>query len=374
MAFEQYAVSWRAGILAGCLAFCAACGSDDSQSQGWQFDASGDDSDVQSSSDAGDDVPTSDDGSTDPDVTDPEPDATDEPDAADPPEADYCIERSDNPATDSYRRTDFDDNGQPVRIRTRDGGLSTDERLTYDEAGRLAKKRLVVSGGESRDWTVRVGEYGYDSRGNRTRTETNWLDAPGGDYVRRELETRAYDAENRLVLREIDEGRDGTIDSRDEYEWSVEGDRDIRRKYDLVDGQRTIVEQYVYYRDGRIDEYFIDNAAFGGRQVIEYVYDQQGRIVEKQRTHDDGRTEIFAQFQWSDASRLSRVRVFEPSLDATAEASVEHGDNGYVRRMRIGIAREDSETRAFSTLFEGLCEVTPTDVQAELFSLATFVR
>jgi hypothetical protein len=125
--------------------------------------------------------------------------------------------------------------------------------------------------------------YFYDDLGRVTVTLTVCIGRCEALPIRMET---SYDEAGRVSLLEIDQGADGTTDSRIAYQYEVDAEDQVIAKDVDFDADGTLDQRYTYVLDdqGRVAEMHWDSDTDGfDNMVMQYTYDLAGRLVSEER-------------------------------------------------------------------------------------------
>jgi hypothetical protein len=244
-----------------------------------------------------------------------------------------------------------------------DGLVDARHKYLYDEEGRLAREEVFISfdnGGtlsfayswdyfydygeqparKEQRWgrkqdLVKVLKFQYNPAGSISQTKT-YID--GGAKLA-QVSRMEYDDQGEIVLFEVDEGGDGTIDHRVNWKHVYEFDssgRIIGRESDQYDnGTVDTTATYAYHNNGELKQRE-EHTRFGEVFRMNWSYGDFGYLLGWERDEmGDGIPESLAHYLYDDRGYLERYELDE-GANGEAQFSVEwRYNNRGVPKQRI---------------------------------------
>ena len=158
------------------------------------------------------------------------------------------------------------------------------------------------------DWVV---EHTYDSRGNRTRTESSQ------DFIGNAVQVMTYSDEDQLIRWEIDGDGDGVFDSQIDYAYNDSDPWFERVVTDLNEGVVQQVERRNFDANQRLTRRTVDLGDNGTvDQFEEYTYDSQGRLwTESHEVTGDNLVDGSLMYMYDTHGRVVETLHFRGALE-----------------------------------------------------------
>lgn len=159
------------------------------------------------------------------------------------------------------------------------------------------------------------------------------------------------DSEEYLITQSIYEPAFGKLAEETQYNPEGEVEQVMRCSYDdkgflvveeLLDGDGNVLEKRSFEPDGqgRIAREFI-HYADDTADRIEYTYDEQGRVVNKERFDDDGDSETIEIFEF-DGDRIIRECITDADEEILSETVYTYREDGQLEELLVNKPEEET--------------------------------